>query len=275
MVLMDQILDSVRAESGQILLPLGSFSFTDDVLDAMFRACVHRYEKSKPHRKFATVVIPASGYEFTDPVPLAVLKMYPYSTLEMSRRLEAFDPKNWEYRAPMLYSAMIGSFSFEGIYPYTIATQDVEYIETTLNGESTYTLRLLAKFNDTVEFRVGNGDSAPKLVYNKVNWSGTLGSAVISGSTYKITFNTPQTGPLYVKFKSLNPGVSELTRSDYLFYDLFKARFMMAFGKTKAMTKIEGMPMDITVDDVYSMGNELWTKTEEKLDNSQNWWDFR
>lgn len=132
---------------------------------------------------------------------------------------------------------------------------------------------------------------------NYITLSGTLGSAYVALNKtsvilpnqsvltnlntldmviHSITAGFVDPASLVITYNSQYKTIKELSLEDLLFVDLFKGELMKALGNSKAITKLEGLPFDVTTDDLYSKGEELINKTLEDLQNSRSrWWCFR
>ena len=59
---------------------------------------------------------------------------------------------------------------------------------------------------------------------------------------------------------------------DTLFIELFSVRFLIALSATKAIMKLDGLPIDVSLDDMMAYAREKEISYREKLDTVQRWW---
>jgi hypothetical protein len=107
--------------------------------------------------------------------------------------------------------------------------------------------------------------------------SGNLVTAgVVNYSTLRvnISLERPTGYPITVQFRSVNPCVLELDWSNEYFLDLFSARFLTAFGTTKAIMRVDELPVDITVDSLVDYGKDREQKIQDRGEWSKKWWQW-
>lgn len=95
--------------------------------------------------------------------------------------------------------------------------------------------------------------------------------AIFERSTF--TFSTP-CPDLTVRYKSRCLAIQELSMKDDLFLELFMVRFILALSSTKAIMKLDGLPIDISLDSLLSYARGCEATYAGKINTIQKWWLF-
>ena len=108
------------------------------------------------------------------------------------------------------------------------------------------------------------------------NQTDTVAMGTLDMLLYDITAKFTDSADLVVSFNSEYKSIKEMSLEDSLYVDLFKGEFMKALGTSKAITRLEGLPFDVSVDELYDKGSELSQKVMEDLQNNRSkWYLFR
>lgn len=87
---------------------------------------------------------------------------------------------------------------------------------------------------------------------------------------FKTKFVDPSS--LNISFVSKYKTIKELTYDDIIFVNIFKGSLMKSLGTSKSITKLDGLPFDVSLDELYSKGEDLFNTTMEELKNSRGYW---
>jgi hypothetical protein len=79
---------------------------------------------------------------------------------------------------------------------------------------------------------------------------------------------------LTVRYKSRCLAVQELSMKDDLFLELFLVRFILALSSTKAIMKLDGLPIDISLDNLLTYARGCEATYAGKINTIQKWWLF-
>lgn len=140
----------------------------------------------------------------------------------------------------------------DDISTYTGETRlDPEYVQ--LNGSLGDGLLGFTNTTALIDSTVYNLSSLELLIYN-------VKSKFVDPSSINISFVT--------KYKV----IKELTYDDIIFVNIFKSSLMKSLGTSKSITKLDGLPFDVSLDELYSKGEDLYNTTMEELKNSRGYW---
>lgn len=168
-------------------------------------------------------------------------------------------------------------------------------IQFTNNGIGIHSLVKIAYFssNGTGSFTLKLENLTIKEVSKTTNYSilnGTLGLGYIFYNQSIINNKVYNPNEIYIQlygglvneqnivtvnYNSESVGIEDIDESENLFFDLFTGYFMLSLGLSKAITKLDGLPFDLSADDLQSKGEQMIEQTLEKISKSRgNWWEF-
>jgi hypothetical protein len=131
-------------------------------------------------------------------------------------------------------------------------------------------------FIDITDIGVGNHNLVFPNDLNQVLITGTLGDGYIDLDTLDVFINlgVNTNSTVEVSFNTKYKSCVEIEEEDPVFIKLFTAMLMMSLGNNKSIAKLDGLPFDVTLDDLNQKGKELMREVQEELNNRGKWWLF-
>jgi hypothetical protein len=169
------------------------------------------------------------------------------------------------------------------VYYVIVVDDDTIELESSIGGGA-ITLTDDGKQEHEIEYGfidiTDSGTGVHSLVFpndlNQVLITGTLGDGYIDLDTLDVFINlgVSTNSLLEVSFNTKYKSVQEIEEEDPVFIKLFTAMLMMSLGNNKAIAKLDGLPFDVTLDDLNSKGKELMREVQEELIQRGKWWLF-
>jgi len=198
--------------------------------------------------------------------------------------VQIFDSNNIQLKTTLL--GLPVTFSNNGINTHSLITGFIDLVDTGIGihtiEKPIYTLKEVIS-------------SYSQVTPEYINVSGNLGQGVLSFEDntdvlissvnytlsklelfiHNITAKFVDPVDINISYNSKYKSIKELSFKDVIFVNLFKGEFMKSLANAKSI-RLDGLPFDITIDDLYSKGDELIQKTIEDLQNSRSkWWSFK
>lgn len=275
MIFLEQTVNQILREEGQVIVSLDDLQVTWDDLEALF---IGVYEQSKQYISiydWVTDTLSTTPEERSDYSHIRHITYMNQTALQ--RIMPDLNPAYYEFNPYTKNASSIfaSNFSLEvGKYP---TLSQLDYSTTlTVKKERKCPFVLPCtfrpedfSFNDMEAIEddkekgclILEGDSG----VGKFN-SNTLTGYIITDSDY--------TGTLSVTSKYV--GIKELDLSCELFYIWFKAALMQYLGAMKKQMDLTGvgLPFDLNADGLLERGRQLMDKVEELKGTKQHWSNF-
>ena len=285
MLFQDEVVSKVLSGAGQVLLTPADLRFDDRLIERDFFVPVLReYQKYRPNVKKLDTEISVDGIGLPSDC-LHVISLFFKSVTRVDLPFESMrvqpkvlDHQYWQVLDDGCLYAPVGFYRMEYAAEFTIS-KVVEGLRlfSLIPGTKSYEFYMPAKIAPgTVSFSDG---TRTMVETTQGTLAGALGTGTVDYTTLKVTLTlttapTAASFPVLGYFKSVNPYVKELSVEDEIFVDLFAARMLVAYGMAKSVMRIEGLPVDITVDDMLSYGKERETVFTTRADTCKKWWLF-
>lgn len=155
---------------------------------------------------------------------------------------------------------------------YLIKTSDISF-----KLARTFYAAMSNQSIDFLDIGIGSHSFISQAEQSIITLLGNMGYGSVNLETLEceIFFSQSFNGYLDISFISNNLGVEHLDANDSLFLKLFKANFLLSLGMNKSILKMDNLPWDFSVDDLYSKGEKLKEEIDQELVDKAKWWLFR
>ncbi|MHA1168995.1 MAG: hypothetical protein ACTSRU_14295 [Candidatus Hodarchaeales archaeon] len=278
MLLQDEIVSKVVSGAGQVIILPSTLRYDTELIRRdFFVPVVKEYQNYRPVIvKADEVSIGMDGYTVpTDFIQVSELRPY-YQTLLGATASDIIPKSLYELRNGIIYADPgYYNIQYHGRYTITNIFEDIliyEAVAETLVEKSLGGVVTPATLTIDYEGNTATTDALGEITGTNI----TSGSYDLTTNRISITFTTAISGNVTASFRTAatNPGVLELSLEDIHFVNLFAARFLSAMGTTKAIMRIDGLPIDITVDGLMEYGREKEAEVKEWLETHQVWWHW-
>ena len=304
MIFLEQTVNQILREEGQVLLSLNDLGITWDDLEQVF---VGTYEQAKPYITIYdwvedTITATPTKKNFSH------VRHITYNTqLNLQRAMPDVNQQFWEYNpwTKNMSSFTNTKYSLEvGLYPtldqltynvtlnnikkgknkrFILPCTPVDEILCNVNGQA----KTLNFEVDEVEFSaiekndyLDNSRDCPCNNSNNteegLNISGDINGTIDFNKLIgNLNFNDDYNS-ITLTFLSKYLGIKELDMSCELFYNWFKSNVLMLIGSVKTQIDLSssGLPFDFNADSVLQRAKELRTKVDDLKLNKSNWSNF-
>lgn len=275
----EQALDKAVYQAGQTLLSPSDVDLSSrDINTKFFVPSVLEYEKYRPQESALRQVTVYSG-EWR--LPDDCLKIAWIRAVNWTRswgtpapyvRLQAHQ---WWVQDRVLYCPS-GQWEISYLKKFTFLHKLEDYPVSDLDdisGEHTFYLPC-ETVPSTVKLSFGSGTASDD---NHGNLTGTgISGGTVDYVTGKVTLNftSPTTSGVKGSFSSVYKYVKELEMTEEIFLDLFATRFLVGFANIKSQHNLEGLPVNINLDDLLSYARERESQFKARLETDKKWWIF-
>lgn len=283
MLLLDQATNKVLLEEGQILVPLDAFTLDRLKVEKIFENALYKFADYVPHTKKLTSFVGSGGIILEDAQEIISVKV---SVNKRMNRGTPFIPWydqvwDWDPQSKLFTSIYDANFDLKYLAYYIFDYVDISYIQRNISLNSpqlifdlrgNYQPGTLKFIIDDEEFTEGTiTDNVLTLLSNKT------GSGSINLLTLRVTLSPDATtiGNLIIEFTSLYKGVEELSIKSKYFLEMYAYELLTALANIKQDTKIEGLPFDITTDDLINRARTLKdTLLAERHNVEMKWYEI-
>ena len=302
MIFLEQTVNQILREEGQVLLKLSDLNITWEMLEQTF---IGTFEQAKGY---------ISIYDWTEELITSTPKKVNYSHIKhitypspngMQRFMPDMPQQYWEFNpwTKKVSSLMNMNFNLEvGRYP-TLEQLEYELDLTNIKKGKSKRFFLPCTPTDDIKAQVNGSAKEIHIEATETEYSDVEKNDYLDNSRECPCQNSNETGleltgdvngfvnydtlsgdikfnedfdSVTITFLSKYVGIRELDLSCELFYNWFKSNVLMLIGSMKAQIDLSsaGLPFDFNADGVLDRAKELRTKVEELKLNKSNWSDF-
>ena len=278
MLLLEEAIERVVVGEGQQLIPLYAFSLDMLTIQNMFKSVLREYQEYFPNIK-TKKLYGNSGIAVHIPDCIGSPQSFRFGGYPQVIGLNPrFEKPNWQwdYHTKTLTS-VVGGGPWLVTYAadYTLKNCEVKETINTLKGEDELQFNLRAEFKgksltitrktDGLSMKVVDIYEKEGLTIAELQGNLGVGRVILNELKCEIELDTTRDDVLEISYISKYLGVEELTLQNQEFIIWFASRLLTSIGSLKLMTQLDGMPFNISVDDLRSRGIDLQNQVETDL----------
>lgn len=292
-LLQDELVSRALTEAGQVFIDPRILKFDDNRIEKdILEPCVGEYQAFRPPTVWEHLFVPVDGW----PIPKRVRRInglrplwlyyWPHFAAAALRPIPRMESQRWFISNGVLW-APPGRYELEYISNdgYTISHEVTRYLAYQMySGENIFSFKLRSRPRPgTVKILIGENLEAVDGGNGAITGS-FIDLGVINYDTCEVnlalspndTINDMLTQDgkvdIEVSFISVNPGVEGLNWSEIYFYFLFASKFLPAFAATRSIVRLEGVPVDMSVDGLLEYARKKEDEWLIAKEQRQSWW---
>lgn len=283
MLLLEEAIERVVLGEGQQLIPLAAFSLDKLNIQNMFKYTLKEYQEYFPNVK-TKKISGTSGVAVSIPDCIGSPLSFRFGGYPQVTGLNPeFNKPNWQWdNQNKTLTSVVGGGPWIVTYAtnYTLKNLQVQEEVLTLKNETelVFTIRGEFKGESLIITRKGDGLSMKVVdIYEKegltiAELQGPLGvgKVILNDLRCELELDSTRNDSLVISYITKYLGIEELDMQNQEFIIWFGSRLLTSIGSLKLMTSMDGMPFNISVDDLRSRGLELQNLVETDLKISKN-----
>lgn len=282
MLLLEEAIRTAVAQYGNTIIPLEAFSLDKDTIQQdMFLPALREYQEFFPNVKTKTISAGATGSDIYMNIPDCIgspmsLRFGGYPNVpSLNSRYEKPD-WSWDFQTKTIHTVMGGGpWIVTYAANYQVGMAQVYETYTTLKDEDEVSFKIRGEFKgkslkitrkkDGLFMKVTDVYTKDGLTYGEL--AGTLGTGRIclNDLRCKLELDSTRDDQLIIEYMSKYKAVQELTFQNQEFLLWFASKLLTSIGSLKLMTQMDGMPFNISIDDLRTRGLELVNQVETDL----------
>lgn len=289
MLFQEDATNLVLSEAGQVLLTPSDIGLELSNVKGIFLSAVDAFSRHRPILKkeeftvfLETVTLPANVQRVVSVLPRAIGQILPGVHL-FTQPVPPIPLWNYDLKERVL-TIVSGTYLVEYLASYTVTTSLVEVADVgNLAIDSTAAFKLKhPPLKGTLIITLGADevvdDSAGVL-------DGPFATGTVNYETGEVTLTAVATidAVLAITYRSDYPAVVEMKApgeprralEQEMFLDLYGGHLLMAYANAKSIMRIEGIPIDINLDQLRALAQLRLDNYEARRGSEQKWWAFQ
>ena len=282
MLLLEEAIRTAVAQYGNTIIPLEAFSLDKDTIQQdMFLPALREYQEFFPNVKTKTISAGTTGSDIYMNIPDCIgspmsLRFGGYPNVpSLNSRYEKPD-WSWDFQTKTIHTVMGGGpWIVTYAANYQVGMAQVYETYTTLKDEDEVSFKIRGEFKgkslkitrkkDGLSMKVTDVYTKDGLTYGEL--AGTLGTGRIclNDLRCKLELDSTRDDQLIIEYMSKYKAVQELTFQNQEFLLWFASKLLTSIGSLKLMTQMDGMPFNISIDDLRTRGLELVNQVDTDL----------
>lgn len=278
MLTQEQAVEKTIFGAGQTLLrPEDVDISAQDISSRFFIPTVKEYERYRPIIvKIPSVMITGGKWR----VPDECLKLISLRPINLMRSWGTPSPyvrvsaHQWWVDETNLLWCPSGQWEIEYQKKFvfsSVITDEVLLEVDGLQGEQTFCLSS-EPVPSTVKLSYGAEADATDLDGVITGTGITGGEISYSCGSVKVNFTEPTKAVIKASYRTRYPYVVNLDLGEEMFLDLFAARFLTGYANLKMQMNLEGLPVNINLDDILSYARDKESNYRSRLESVQKWY---
>ena len=278
MLTQEQAVEKVIFGAGQLLLrPEDIDILPQDISSRFFIPAVKEYERYRPVIvKIPSVMIVGGKWRVPDDC-LKLISLRPINVMRSwgtpSPYVRVSSHQWWVDEFNMLWCSS-GQWEIEYQKKYTLSNtiEDEVLLDVDgLQGDQSFCLSA-EPVPSTVKLDYG---SVATDLDGVITGDGITNGVIDYGHGHvTVKFTEPTTAPVKVSYRTKYPFVTNIDIGEEMFLDLFAARFLTGYANLKVQMNLEGLPVNINLDDILSYAREKESNYRSRLDSVQKWYSW-
>lgn len=277
MLLLEEAIERVITQEGQNLIPLAAFSLDKLRIQNLFKTSLMEYQEYFPNIKTKKIAGTGTCLQIKDCIgsPLSLRFGGFPNVVGMNAR---YDKPNWQWNyQTKTITTVLGGGPWIITYAaeYNLDYQDVTESYRVIKGEDEIELNLRAEFKgkslvvkrktDGLSMKVVDTYEKDGLSYAELEGPLGTGTVLINDLRLKLELDSTRDDELQISYITKYLGIKELDFQNMEFITWFGSKLLTAIGSLKLMTQLEGIPFQISTDDLLARGRELQQQVESDL----------
>ena len=282
MLLLEEAIRTAVAQYGNTIIPLEAFSLDKDTIQQdMFLPALREYQEFFPNVKTKTISAGATGSDIYMNIPDCIgspmsLRFGGYPNVPSLNSRYEKPEWSWDFQTKTIHTVMGGGpWIVTYAANYQVGMAQVYETYTTLKDEDEVSFKIRGEFKgkslkitrkkDGLSMKVTDVYTKDGLTYGEL--AGTLGTGRIclNDLRCKLELDSTRDDQLIIEYMSKYKAVQELTFQNQEFLLWFASKLLTSIGSLKLMTQMDGMPFNISIDDLRTRGLELVNQVETDL----------
>jgi hypothetical protein len=282
MLLLEEAIRTAVAQYGNTIIPLEAFSLDKDTIQQdMFLPALREYQEFFPNVKTKTISAGSTGSDIYMNIPDCIgspmsLRFGGYPNVPSLNSRYKKPDWSWDFQTKTIHTVMGGGpWIVTYAANYQVGMAQVYETYTTLKDEDEVSFKIRGEFKgkslkitrkkDGLSMKVTDVYTKDGLTYGEL--AGTLGTGRIclNDLRCKLELDSTRDDQLIIEYMSKYKAVQELTFQNQEFLLWFASKLLTSIGSLKLMTQMDGMPFNISIDDLRTRGLELVNQVETDL----------
>ena len=281
MITLEEAIENAVTIYGQQIIPLEAFSLDKLTIQNLFKVTLKEYQEYFPNVKNKTVYGANDTQSVTISLPDAIgspLSMrfggYP-NVVGLNAR---YDKPNWQWDFhSKTITTVMGGGPWIITYAADYGLENLEMTETlqTLKDEDELEFKIRGEFKgkslvitrktDGLSMKVVDVYTKDGLTYGELEGPLGVGKICLNDLHCKIELDSTRRDTLEIKYITKYLGIKEIDFQNQEFMIWFSSKLLTSIGSLKLMTQLDGMPFNISVDDLRNKGLDLINQVETSL----------
>lgn len=282
MLLLEEAIRTAITSVGNQIIPLEAFSLDKDTIQQdMFIPALREYQEYFPNIKTKTITAGSTGSDIVMHLPDCIgsplsMRFGGYPNVPPLNSNYSKPDWSWDYQTKTIHTVMGGGpWIVTYAANYTLGMAQVYQTYQTLKDEDEISFKLRGEFKgkslkitrkkDNLSMKVIDVYTKDGLTYGELQGSLGVGRVCLNDLRCKLELDSTRDDELIIEYMSKYKAVQELTFQNMEFMTWFASKLLTSIGSLKLMTQLDGMPFNISVDDLRTRGLELVNQVETQI----------
>lgn len=283
MLLLEEAIRTAVTQYGQQIIPLEAFLLDKDTIQQdMFLPALREYQEYFPNVKTKTITAGVdSGSDIVMHIPDCIgsplsLRFGGYPNVPPLNSNYNKPDWSWDFQSKTIHTVMGGGpWIVTYAANYTIGMAKVYQTYQTLKDEDEVSFKLRGEFKgksltvtrkkDQLSMKVVDIYTKDGLTYGELEGSLGAGRICLNDLRCNLELDSTRDDELVIEYMSKYKAVQELSFQNQEFIIWFASKLLPSIGSLKLMTQLEGIPFNISLDDLRTRGLELVNQVETDL----------
>lgn len=283
MILLEEAIRTVVIQYGQQIIPLEAFYLDKDTIQRdMFIPALREYQEYFPNIKTKTLSANTLGssdivVNLPDCIgsPLSMrFGGYP-NVPSLNSRYDKPD-WSWDFQTKTLHTVMGGGpwiITYAANYPVGIANiietystiRDEDQISFKLRGEFKGKSLEIKRKQDGLSMKCIDVYTKDGITYGELEGPLGVGKVNLNDLSCELELDSTRDDQLIITYTTKYKAIENIDFQNQEFLVWFGSKLLTSIGSLKLMTQLEGLPFQISVDDLRTRGLELINQVETDL----------
>lgn len=281
MITLEELIDSATLTYGQQIIPIEAFFLDKLTIQSLLKQTLAEYQEFFPNVKTKTMY----GSNGIDTVTMKLADCigspmslrfggYP-NVVGLNSRYEKPNWQ-WDFQTKTIRTVMGGGpWIVTYAADYGLKNLEVKEEFQTLKGEDEIEFKIKGEFKgkslvirrrrDNLCMKIVDVYTREGLTYGELEGPLGAGKVCLNDLRCKLELDSTRDDILDIEYTTKYLGVSELTLQNQEFTTWFASKLLTSIGSLKLMTQLDGIPFNISVDDLRSKGLELINQVETDI----------
>ena len=286
MLLLEEAIRAAITSCGNHIIPLEAFSLDKDTIQQdMFLPALKEYQEYFPNIKTKTITAGSTGSDIVMNIPDCIgsplsLRFGGYPNVTPLNSNYNKPDWSWDFHTKTIHTVMGGGpWIVTYAANYTVGMAQVYETYSTLKDEDEISFKIRGEFKgkslkitrkkDQLSMKVVDVYTKDGLTYGELEGSLGVGKICLNDLRCNLELDSTRDDQLIIEYMSKYKAIQELTFQEEYFIQWFASKLLTSIGSLKLMTQLEGIPFNISIDDLRARGLELVNQVENYIKPSQ------